>query len=74
MTFTLLGTVRQLRSVVRTKIPSFNDQNFSTHLPVHLISLLKNILFCCKNRYSFFQLNETIHYNDLYLVKMDVIS
>ena len=69
MIFTILGTARQLRSVTRTKIPSFNNKNFSRHLPEHLISLLNNILFCCENRYSFFQLNEISHYNDLYLIK-----
>ena len=45
MTFTVLGTVRHLRSVARTNIPIFNDQNFSTYLPGHLISLLNKILF-----------------------------
>ena len=70
----VLGTARQLQSITRTNIPSFNDQSFSRHLPEHLISLLNFISFCCKNRESFFPLNEIVHYNDLYLVKMVVIS
>ena len=48
VTYTVLGTARHLRSVARTKVPSFNDQNSSRHLQVHLIFLLNNICFVVK--------------------------
>ena len=54
VTFTVLGTARHLQSVARTKVSSFNDQNSLRHLPELLKSLVNNILFCSKNRYSFF--------------------
>ena len=49
MTFTVL------RAIARTKIPSFNDKNFSRHLPENLLFLLSNILFRSKTDTDFFQ-------------------
>ena len=51
----LLGpTCQAIAICCRTKIPSFNDQNFSRHLPEHLISLLNKILFFVKSDTVFF--------------------
>ena len=41
----------------RTKIPSFNDQSFSGHLPEDLIPLVRNIFFG-KNRYQYIQVTQ----------------